>query len=81
MLVLLDLARAGVCDQRQLRMAAAPLFMPFEVARAGAGLGEVLGRTLFLRLPTAYWCGSSMAGGPVGCRGEAWLEKGVHCSR
>ena len=55
--------------------------MPFEVARAGAGLGEVLGRTLFLRLPTVVGCGSFMACGPVGCRGEAWLEKGVHCSK
>jgi hypothetical protein len=44
-------------------------------------LGEVLGRTLFLRLPTAYGCGSFMACGPVECRGEAWLEKGVHCSK
>jgi hypothetical protein len=44
----------------------------------GAGSGEVLGRTLFLRLPVSgFGRGSFMACVPVGCRGEAWLKKGL----
>jgi hypothetical protein len=38
----------------------------------------VLGRTLFLRLPVSgFGRGSFMACVPVGCRGEAWLKKGL----
>jgi hypothetical protein len=52
--------------------------MSFETARVGAGSGEVLGRTLFSRLPVSgFGRGSFMACVPVGCRGEAWLKKGL----
>jgi hypothetical protein len=52
--------------------------MSFKTARAGAGSGEVPGWTLFLRLP-ACWLGrgSFMACVLSGCRGEAWLKKGL----
>ena len=52
------------------------LLMSSKTARAGAGSGEVLGRTPFLRLPAVVGCGSFMACGPAGCRGEAWLKEG-----
>jgi transposase len=43
----------------------------------------VPGRTLSLRLPTrrGLGCGSFMACGPAGYRGEAWLEKGLLSSK
>jgi hypothetical protein len=61
---------AGLPDRR--------LFMSSMTARPGAGSGEVPGRTLSLRLPA--WiagCGSFMACVLAGCRGGAWLKKGL----
>jgi hypothetical protein len=55
--------------------------MSFGIARVGAGSGVVLGRTLFSRLATVVGCGSFMASVLVGCRGEAWLKKGLLCSK
>ena len=47
-------------------------------ARSGAGSGEVPGRTLSLRLPACSdGCGSFMACVLAGCRGGAWLKKGL----
>ena len=31
--------------------------------------------------PPLVWCGSFMACVLVGCRGEAWLKKGLLCSK
>jgi hypothetical protein len=57
------------------------LLMSFKTARAGAGSSEVPGPTLSLRLPTQVGCGSFMACGPAGRRGEAWLKKGLLSSK
>jgi hypothetical protein len=52
--------------------------MSFKTARVGAGSGEVPGRTLSLRLPARLaGRGSFMACVLAGCRGEAWLKKGL----
>jgi hypothetical protein len=52
--------------------------MSFQAARAGAGSGEVPGRTLFSRLPVlVVRRGSFMGCVLAGCRGEAWLKKGL----
>jgi hypothetical protein len=54
----------------------------FQTAWAGAGSGEVLGWALSSRLPS--WVagrGSFTACAPVGCRGEAWLKKGLPSSK
>ena len=55
------------------------LFMSSMTARPGAGSGEVPGRVLSLRLPAwSDGCGSFMACVPLaGCRGGAWLKKGL----
>ena len=56
--------------------------MSFQTARAGAGSGEVPGRTLFSRLPVlVVRRGSFMGCGLAGCRGEAWLKKGLLSSK
>ena len=47
---------------------------------AGQSAGRCpVGRSL-LRLPILIGCGSFMACGPAGHRGEAWLDKGLLCS-
>ena len=56
--------------------------MSFQTAWAGAGSGDVLGWALSLRLPA--WVagrGSFMACALAGCRGEAWLKKGLPSSK
>jgi hypothetical protein len=56
--------------------------MSFKAARVGAGSGEVPGRTLSLRLPARLAeRGSFMACVLAGCRGEAWLKKGLLSSK
>jgi hypothetical protein len=56
--------------------------MSFQTAWAGAGSGEVPGRALSLRLPAwSRWRGSFMACALAGCRGEAWLKKGLPSSK
>ena len=58
------------------------LLMSFQTAWAGAGSGEVPGWALSLRLPA--WVagrGSFMACVLAGCRGEAWLKKGLLSSK
>jgi hypothetical protein len=58
------------------------LLMSFQTAWAGAGSGEVLGWALSLRLPAwVVGCGSFMACALAGCRGEAWLKKGLPSSK
>ena len=52
--------------------------MSFKTTRAGAGSGEVPGRSaLFAAAGRVVRCGSFMACDPAGCRGEAWLKKGL----
>jgi hypothetical protein len=51
--------------------------LPTKVTRVGPGSGVVPGGTLFLRLPADGERGSSMACGLAGCRGEAWLKRGL----
>jgi hypothetical protein len=53
--------------------------LSFGTAQArSAGLGVASGRTLSSRLPVSgFERGSFMACAPAGCRGEAWLEKGL----
>jgi hypothetical protein len=56
--------------------------MSFQTAWVGAGSGEVLGWALSLRLPA--WVverGSFMACALAGCRGKAWLKKGLPSSK
>ena len=58
------------------------LLMSFQTAWAGAGSGEVPGRALSLRLPVSVGeRGSFMACALAGCRGEAWLKKGLLSSK
>jgi len=58
------------------------LLMSSKTARAGAGSGEVPGRNaLFAAARCVVRCGSFMACGPAGCRGEAWLKKGLLSSK
>ena len=58
------------------------LFMSSMTARVGAGSGEVPGRTLFSRLPvSSVERGSFMGCVLAGCRGEAWLKKGLLSSK
>jgi hypothetical protein len=57
------------------------LLMSFQTAWAGAGSGEVLGWALSLRLPAVVGRGSFMACALAGCRGEAWLKKGLLSSK
>ncbi|HUB40100.1 MAG TPA: hypothetical protein VMA72_14715 [Streptosporangiaceae bacterium] len=56
--------------------------MSSKTARVGAGSGEVPGWTFFSRLPV--WSverGSFMGCVLAGCRGEAWLKKGLPSSK
>ena len=56
--------------------------MSFQTAWAGAGSGEVPGWALSLRLPVSVGeRGSFMACVLAGCRGEAWLKKGLLSSK
>jgi hypothetical protein len=58
------------------------LLMSFQTAWAGAGSGEVPGRALSSRLPVSVGeRGSFMACALAGCRGEAWLKKGLLSSK
>jgi hypothetical protein len=58
------------------------LLMSSKTARAGAGSGEVPGWTRFLRLPACVARrGSFMGCVLAGCRGEAWLKKGLPSSK
>jgi hypothetical protein len=60
----------------------ARLLMSSKTARAGAGSGEVPGWTLSLRLPVSLVeRGSFMGCVLAGCRGEAWLKKGLPSSK
>jgi hypothetical protein len=69
------------CDSPQasaFEMRPERLFMSFQAASAGTGSGEVPGRALSLRLPVSVGeRGSFMACALAGCRGEAWLKKGL----
>jgi hypothetical protein len=53
--------------------------MSFQTARASAGSGEVPGRALFLAAARLALLGrgSFLACALAGCRGEAWLKKGL----
>jgi len=56
--------------------------MSFQTAWAGAGSGEAPGWTLLLRLLVSLVeRGSFMACVLAGCRGEAWLKKGLLSSK
>lgn len=56
--------------------------MSSKTARVGAGSGVVPGWTLFLRLPVSGLEGGSFMGCVLaGCRGEAWLKKGLLSSK
>jgi len=56
--------------------------MSFQIAWAGAGSGEVPGRALSLAAARSVGeRGSYLACVPAGCRSEAWLKKGLHCSK
>jgi len=70
-------------DQRSIRGTSSHrLLMSFETARAGAGLGEVPGRALFLAAARlGHERGSFLACALAGCRGEAWLKKGLPSSK
>ena len=69
------LVRCGVAPTSRL-------LMSFKMARAGAGSGEVPGRTLSSRLPVRLAeRGSFMACVLAGCRGEVWLKKGLLSSK
>ncbi len=58
------------------------LLMSFKTARVGAGSGEVPGRNaLIAAAHRVARCGCFMACGPAGCRGEAWLKKGLLSSK
>ena len=66
---------------RRLLMSARPL-RSSKTAWAGAGSGEVPGRTLSSRLPARLAeRGSFMACVLAGHRGEAWLKKGLLSSK
>jgi hypothetical protein len=53
-----------------------------KAARASAGSGEVHGRSaLMAAARRVARCGSFMACGPAGRRGEAWLKKGLLSSK
>jgi hypothetical protein len=73
---------AVVTRSRQTRRAPMRLLMSFQTAWAGAGSGEVPGRALSSRLPVSVGeRGSFMACDLAGCRGEAWLKKGLLSSK
>jgi hypothetical protein len=81
--LLADVCADAAADDSRLPSAvqkpsAARLLMSFQTARVSAGSGEVPGRALSLRLPVSVIRrGSFMACVLAGCRGEAWLKKGV----
>jgi hypothetical protein len=58
------------------------LFMSSKTTRDGAGSGEVPGRSaLIAAAHRVARCGSFMACGLAGRRGEAWLKKGLLSSK
>ncbi len=58
------------------------LFMSSMTARVVAGSGEVSGRTLYLAAAHPLrWVWLFLACVRAGCRGEAWLKKGLPGSK
>ena len=75
--------RAGTSKPHPLRESIAlRLLMSSKTARAGAGSGEVPGWTLSQAAARLGWRrGSFMGCVLAGCRGEAWLKKGLLSSK